>query len=260
MNYENIIYEVNEGIGLLTINRPDKLNALNGQVIDEILHLLAEVKRNDEVKALIVTGSGSKAFVAGADIPEIQAIGLKEGLDFPRKGQEMTRNLEDLGKPTIAAVNGLALGGGCEVALGCTFRIMSENAKLGLPELALGAMPGYGGTQRMSRIIGKSRALWMMLTGEMLGAQEALQMGLANKVVKPEELIDAAKETARKIAQKPPLAVKMAIMAVNHGAETDLETGLFLEAALANVLLGSQDKAEGIGAFLEKRKPVFTGK
>lgn len=260
MNYENIIYEVKEGIGFLTVNRPDKLNALNGRVIDEILHLLSEVKCNDEVKALIVTGSGSKAFVAGADIPEIQAIGLKEGLDFPRKGQEMTRNLAELGKPSIAAVNGLALGGGCELALACTFRILSENAKLGLPELALGAMPGYGGTQRMSRMIGKSRALWLMLTGDMVGAQEALQLGLANKVVKPEELIATATETAQKIAQKPPLAVKMAIMAVNHGAETDLETGLFLEAALANVLLGSQDKAEGINAFLEKRKPVFTGK
>ncbi len=260
MNYENIIYEMKEGIGFLTVNRPDKLNALNDRVIDEILHLLSEVKRHDEVKALIVTGSGSKAFVAGADIPEIQEIGLKEGLDFPRKGQEMTRNLEELGKPSIAAVNGLALGGGCELALACTFRILSENAKLGLPELALGAMPGYGGTQRMSRMIGKSRALWMMLTGDMIGAPEALQLGLANKVVKLEELIATATETAKKIAQKPPLAVKMAIMAVNHGAETDLETGLFLEAALANVLLGSQDKAEGINAFLEKRKPVFTGK
>lgn len=260
MNYENIIYEVKEGIGFLTINRPDKLNALNGRVIDEILHLLSEVKRHDEVKALVVTGSGSKAFVAGADIPEIQEIGLKEGLDFSRRGQEMNRNLAELGKPSIAAVNGLALGGGCELALACTFRILSESAKLGLPELALGAMPGYGGTQRMSRMIGKSRALWMMLTGDMIGAQEALQIGLANKVVKPEELIDAATETAKKIAQKPPLAVKMAIMAVNHGAEIDLESGLFLEAALANVLLGSQDKAEGIKAFLEKRKPVFTGK
>lgn len=260
MKYENIIYDVKESIGFLTINRPDKLNALNGQVIDEIMHVLSEVKKNEEVKALIVTGSGSKAFVAGADIPEIKEIGLKDGMDFSRRGQEMTRNVEELGKPTIAAVNGLALGGGCELALGCTFRILSENAKLGLPELALGAMPGYGGTQRMSRMIGKSRALWMMLTGDMIGAQEALQLGLANKVVKPEELMDVAVETAKRIARKPSLAVKMAIMAVNHGFETDLESGLFLESALANILLGSQDKTEGITAFLEKRKPVFTGK
>jgi len=260
MKYENIIYEVKESIGFLTVNRPDKLNALNAQVIDEIVHALGEVKKSDDVKALIVTGSGSKAFVAGADIPEIQAIGLKDGMDFSRRGQEMTRNVEELGKPSIAAVNGLALGGGCELALGCTFRILSENAKLGLPELALGAMPGYGGTQRMSRMIGKSRALWMMLTGDMLDAQEALRLGVANKVVKPEELMDVAAETAKKIAKKPSLAVKMAIMAVNHGFETDLESGLFLESALANVLLGSQDKSEGIAAFMEKRKPIFTGK
>ncbi|MGB5159336.1 enoyl-CoA hydratase/isomerase family protein [Desulfobacterium sp. N47] len=260
MKYENIIYEVKESIGFLTVNRPDKLNALNAKVIDEIVHALGEVKKSEEVKVLIVTGSGSKAFVAGADIPEIQAIGLKDGMDFSRRGQEMTRNVEELGKPSIAAVNGLALGGGCELALGCTFRILSETAKLGLPELALGALPGYGGTQRMSRMIGKSRTLWMILTGEMLSAQEAYQMGVANKVVKPEELMDVAAATAKKIAQKPALAMKMCIMAVNHGSETDLESGLFIESALANIVLGSQDKAEGIAAFIEKRKPVFTGK
>lgn len=259
MNYQNITYDVKEGIGFLTINRPDKLNALNGQVIDEILNVLSLVRGDDGVSAIILTGSGQKAFVAGADIAEIAGIGLKNGLDFCRKGQEMNRHLEDLGKPSIAAVNGLALGGGCELALACTFRIMSENAKLGLPELALGAIPGYGGTQRMSRTIGKSRALWMMLTGDMVGAQDALQMGLANMVVKPEELMNAAAEAARKIAAKAPLAVKMAMMAVYHGTETDLESGLFFEAALANVLLGTQDMEEGIKAFLEKRKPNFSG-
>ncbi len=260
MKYENIIYEVKDSVGILTVNRPDKLNALNSHVIDEVVDALGEAKKSEEVKALIITGSGSKAFVAGADIPEIQKIGLKDGMDFSRRGQEMTRNVEELGKPSIAAVNGLALGGGCELALGCTFRILSETAKLGLPELALGAMPGYGGTQRMSRIIGKSRTLWMILTGDMLSAHEALQLGLANKVVKPEELMEVAAATAKKMAQKPSLAMKMCIMAVNHGAETDLESGLFLESALANILLGSQDKTEGIAAFVEKRKPIFTGK
>jgi enoyl-CoA hydratase len=259
MSFENIIYEVKEGIGFLTVNRPDKLNALNGRVIEEIVNALGEIRRDDTVKVLIVTGSGQKAFVAGADIPEIQEIGLKGGLDFSRKGQDMNRHIEELGKPSIAAVNGLALGGGCELALACTFRILSDNAKLGLPELALGAIPGYGGTQRMSRIIGKSRALWMMLTGEMVGAEDALHMGLANRVVKPEELMAAAVETAKKIMQKAPLAVKMAMMAVQHGAETDLESGLFLESVLANVVLGSKDKEEGIAAFMEKRKPLFTG-
>ena len=259
MGYENVIYDVQEGIGFLTINRPEKLNALNGRTVDEILHVLGIVKKDDGVKALIVTGAGQKAFVAGADINEIQGLGLKTGLDFSRKGQDMNRQLDELGKPSIAAVNGLALGGGCELALACTFRILSENAKLGLPELALGSIPGYGGTQRMSRIIGKSRTLWLLLTGEMVGAQEALQLGLANLVVRPEALMDATAAIAGKMAQKAPLAVKMAIMAVNHGAETDLEAGLVLEAALSNVLVGTKDKEEGIKAFMEKRKPVFTG-
>jgi enoyl-CoA hydratase len=259
MQYETIIYEVKEGVGFLTINRPEKLNALNAKVLDEIMNVLDVAKADALVKTLIITGAGQKAFVAGADIPEIQGIQLKDGLDFAGKGQEMNRRLENMGKPSIAAVNGLALGGGCELALACTFRILSEQAKLGMPELTLGAIPGYGGTQRMSRMVGKSRALWMMLTGEMIGAQEALQLGLANRVVAPEGLIPAAVEAAKKIAQKAPLAVKMAIMAVNHGVEIDLESGLFIEAALANVLLGSQDKDEGIRAFLEKRNPQFTG-
>lgn len=260
MNYENIVYEVKEGIGFITINRPAKLNALNGQVIDELFNVIGEVRSDDKVKAIILTGSGQKAFVAGADIDEIKEILVKDGLDFCRRGQELNRHIEELGKPSIAAVNGLALGGGCELALSCTFRILSENARLGLPELGLGVIPGYGGTQRLSRIIGKSRALWTMLTGDMISAQEALQMGLANRVVKPEELINAATEIARTISQKAPLAVKMAMMAVNRGTETDLESGLFLEAALANILLGSQDRDEGIKAFLEKRKPSFTGR
>ncbi|MDO8722536.1 MAG: enoyl-CoA hydratase-related protein [Syntrophales bacterium] len=259
MKYENIGYEVKEGIGYITINRPAKLNALNWQVIDELLNVLCEVRSDEQVKAIILTGSGQKAFVAGADIDEIKDIAVKNAMDFCRRGHGMTRQIEELGKPSIAAVNGLALGGGCELALSCTFRILSENARLGLPELGLGVIPGYGGTQRLSRVIGKSRALWSMLTGDTISAQEALQMGLANKVVKPEELIDAATEVAKKIAQKAPMAVKMALMAVNRGAETDLDTGLFLEAALANVLLGSKDKEEGIKAFLEKRKPNFSG-
>ncbi|MDO8785063.1 MAG: enoyl-CoA hydratase/isomerase family protein, partial [Syntrophales bacterium] len=174
MKYENIVYEVKERIGFITINRPEKLNALNGQVIDELLNVLGEVRSDDEVKAIILTGSGQKAFVAGADIDEIKEIEVKNGLDFCRRGQEMNRQIEELGKPSIAAVNGLALGGGCELALSCTFRILSENARLGLPELGLGVIPGYGGTQRLSRIIGKSRALWAMLTGDMISAQEAL--------------------------------------------------------------------------------------
>ena len=163
---------------------------------------MAQVKGDDQVRAVIVTGSGEKAFVSGADIMEFVDIGLKQGFDFSRKGHQMNRDLEELGKPSIAAVNGLALGGGCELALSCTFRILAEEAKLGLPELGLGVMPGYGGTQRLARIIGKSRALWNMLTGDLISAQEALQMGLANKVVKKEELMEVSFQAAKKIIQR----------------------------------------------------------
>jgi enoyl-CoA hydratase len=260
MSYENIIYEVKEGIGLLTINRPKMLNALNGRTIDEIRNILAEAKNDDQVRAIILTGSGEKAFVAGADITEFVDIGVDKGFDFSRNGQQMGRNLEWLGKPSIAAVNGLALGGGLELALACTFRILSENARLGLPEVGLGVIPGYGGTQRLARVIGKSRALWTMLTGDMIDAQDALKMGLANMVVKQEDLIDISFKVAGKILKKAPLAVKMAVMAVNHGTETDLESGLIYESAFANVLLNTKDREEGINAFMEKRKPKFTGK
>jgi enoyl-CoA hydratase len=260
MEYNNIMYEVKENIGFLTIDRPPKLNALNGETIDEIRDVLAKLRGDDQVRAIIVTGTGDKAFVAGADITEFKDLGLKDGFDFSRKGQAMNRDVEDLGKPSIAAVNGLALGGGLELALSCTFRILSENAKLGLPELGLGAIPGYGGTQRLARIIGKSRALWNMLTGDMIDAQGALQMGLANMVVTQGKLMATSIEVAKKIIQKAPLAVRMAMMAVHHGTETDLESGLIFEATLANVLLGTQDMREGIAAFLEKRKPNFSGK
>ena len=259
MEYQNIVYEVKENIGFLTIDRPKRYNALNLAALDEIRDALGNAKRDDQVRTIIVTGAGEKAFGAGADINEFEGVGLKEGFDFSRNGHKMTRDLEELGKPSIAAINGLALGGGCELALSCTFRILSENAKLGLPELGLGVIPGYGGTQRLARVVGKSRALWAMLTGDMISAQEALQMGLANKVVKHEELMDASIEVAKKIIQKAPLAVKLAMTAVHYGTETDLEAGLVLESAFGNLLFCSKDKEEGVKAFMEKRKPTFTG-
>jgi len=259
VKYEGIIYEEREGIGFLTVNRPSKLNALNAHTINEIKDALQKFKEDDSVRVVILTGAGEKAFVAGADIDEIEPIGLKDGLEFSRNGQGMNRCLEELGKPSIAAVNGLALGGGCELALACTFRILSENAKLGLPEVGLGVIPGYGGTQRLARSVGKSRALWVMLTGDMINANDALQTGLANMVVPQKDLLDTSVGVARKIIQKAPLAVKMAMSAVHHGAEIDLESGLFLEAVIANVLLGTRDKDEGIKAFLDRRKPEFSG-
>jgi enoyl-CoA hydratase len=259
MGYEKIIFEVKDGIAVLTVNRPKKMNALNFQTMDEIQAAVAEVHADDSIRALVVTGSGDKAFVAGADISEFTELGLKESYDFIRRGAKIFRDLEALNIPTIAAVNGMALGGGCELAMGCTFRIVSESAVFGLPELGLGVIPGYGGTQRLARIIGTSQAMWAMLTGDMINAEEALTLGLANKVAKPEELMDVVMKVAKKMASKAPLAVKFAMIATKYGSEVDLETGLVLEGLAANLALSSKDKIEGVAAFLEKRKPSYTG-
>jgi len=259
MGYENVRYSIENNIAILTVDRPKALNALDAQTIREIRSVLGEVKENEAVRVLVITGSGEKAFVAGADIVEINKLGLKEGYDFLRAGHQMNRDIETLGKPTIAAINGLALGGGCELAMSCTLRVVSEKAMLGLPELGLGVIPGYGGTQRLPRLIGKGPALWYLLTGDMIDAAKAVDLGLANLMAKPEELMEKALAVAGKIASKAPLAVKMAICAVNYGTGVDLETGIVLESALANVTIASADKKEGIAAFLEKRKPAYKG-
>lgn len=259
MEYQNVSFETKEEVGLLTINRPEKLNALNKATLAEINDVLNKVKADNALRVLIITGSGDKAFSAGADVSEFKEVGLKEGFDFVRNGHSVFRELEWLNIPSIAAVNGQALGGGCELAMACTFRIMSDQAKFGLPELGLGVTPGYGGTQRLARIIGKGRALWMMLMGENMGAEEALRTGWANMVVKPEDLMDVCYKVANTIREKGPLAVKGALIAVNHGIETDLESGLIMESAIINLVLASKDKEEGISALLEKRKPVFQG-
>ncbi len=259
MNYKSVNFKTEDGIGVLTINRPKALNALNAETISEIRSVLSEVKGTEATRVLIITGAGEKAFVAGADIGEIKDLGLKDGFDAMRTGHQMNYDIETLGIPTIAAVNGLALGGGCELAMSCTLRVVSENAKLGLPELGLGVIPGYGGTQRLARLIGKGRAMWYLLTGDMIDAATAVDIGLANLMVKPDELLEKSIEVARKIATKAPLAVKMLLVAVKYGLETDLETGLVLEAALANVAIASKDKNEGIAAFFEKRKAEYKG-
>ena len=260
MAYENIQFGAEDDVGILTIDRPKALNALNAGTVKEIRSVLADVKADEAIKVLIITGAGEKAFGAGADVGEIEGLGLKEGFDFLRIGHQMNHEIETLGKATIAAINGLALGGGLELAMSCTLRIASEKAKLGLPELGLGVIPGYGGTQRLARLIGKGRALYYMLTGDMIDAAKAEDFGLVNLMVKPEELMGKAMEVAKKIASKGPLAVKMALFAVKYGAETDLETGLVLESALANLSIASEDKKEGIAAFFEKRKPAYRGK
>jgi len=259
MEYNNIKFETEDNIGILTIDRPKVLNALNTETVKEIRSVLMAIKENKALRALIITGSGDKAFVAGADIDEIERLGLKDGFDFVRMGDQMNSDLETLGIPTIAAINGFALGGGCEMAMACTLRVVSETAKLGLPELNLGAIPGYGGTQRLARLIGRGRALWYILTGDMINAAKAVDIGLANLMVRPDELMEKTIEVAKKIATKGPLAVKMALLAVKYGMEADLETGLVLESALANIAIASEDKKEGVAAFFEKRRPDFKG-
>ncbi len=259
MEFQNIRFQKEKNIGILTVDRPKALNALNTQTIQEMCSVFKEVKMDDTLRLLIITGAGEKAFIAGADIGEIQELTLKNGLEFLQAGHQMNRDIEGLGKPTIAAINGLALGGGCELALACSLRIISEKAKMGLPELGLGVIPGYGGTQRLARLIGKGRALWYLLTGDMIDAPTALELGLANMVTAPEELMEKTLKLGKKIASKGPFAVKMALMAVNYGLETNMESGLALEAALTNLALQSKDKEEGIAAFFEKRKPNYTG-
>ena len=259
MGYDNVKYSVEGNVAILTIDRPKALNALNSKTIVEIRAAVGEAGEDESVRVLIITGSGDKAFVAGADISEFKDLGLKEGFGFVKKGHQMNRDIETLGKPVIAAVNGLALGGGCELAMSCTLRLVSEKAKLGLPELGLGVIPGYGGTQRLPRLIGKGPALWYLLTGEMINAEKAVDLGLASLVVKPDELMAKALDVAGKIAAKAPLAVKMAMCALNYGSGVDLETGLVLESACTNVVIGTEDKKEGISAFFEKRKPDYKG-
>jgi enoyl-CoA hydratase len=261
MEYKNFQYEEKDEVGILTINRPDKLNALNTETIVELGTFLNNVKTKGSIRALVVTGAGERAFVAGADVGEFTKLGLGGAFDFSRNFQRVTLDLERMDIPVIGAVHGLALGGGCELALSCHVRILSEKAKFGLPELGLGVMPGAGGTQRLTRLIGKGRALWALLTGDMIGAEDALQYGLGNLLVKPEELMATSLKAAEKMASKAPLAVKMTLNAVNFGSECHLDTGLVIEAIGTNVVLASEDFEEGVSAFMEKRSPKkFTGK
>jgi enoyl-CoA hydratase len=260
MELKYLLYEEREGIGIITINRPDKLNALNKELVGELRGLIERVKTDGQIKVAILTGSGEKAFVAGADIGEIAELGLANAFAFSRNLHQVTDGIEELGKPVIGGINGLALGGGFELALACHLRIFSENAKVGLPEVGLGAIPGMGGTQRLPRIIGKTRALWYILTGEMIDAEGALRMGLANKVVPPANLMEACLELAKTLLKKGPLAVSLALQAVQSGLEMGQTEGLILESTLMTLACASEDKNEGIKAFLEKRKPNFKGR
>jgi enoyl-CoA hydratase len=253
MAYENIRTENRDGLLVITIARPKVLNALNAQTVEEIRQAFKAAREDDSVRCIILTGEGEKAFVAGADINELSQMTPITGKDTAERGQRVFSAIERFPKPVIAAINGFALGGGCELALACHIRIASEKAQLGLPEVTLGIIPGYGGTQRMARLLGKGKALELILTGDRIGAADAERIGLVNKVVPPEQLMGAAEELARKIMSRGPLAVRAAIEAVMSGSEMPFEEGQVLEATLFGLLASTEDMKEGMGAFLEKR-------
>ncbi|HEX8276159.1 MAG TPA: enoyl-CoA hydratase-related protein [Longimicrobiaceae bacterium] len=258
--YGNLQLDVQDGIAVLSVNRPDKLNALNEQTIRELDAAVREVTERADVRGIIVTGTGSKAFVAGADIAELAKMGPVDGVEVSRLGQRVFRAIELSRKPVIAAVNGFALGGGCELALACHLRIAAENAKFGLPEVKLGIIPGYGGTLRLPRIVGKGRALELMLTAEMIDAQEAHRIGLANKVVPQAELLDAARAMMKTILKNGPVALGLAIECATRGMEMSVDDGLALESNLFGLLAATEDMREGMSAFLEKRAADFHGR
>lgn len=257
---EHLLIEIADGIAVVRINRPDKLNALNGTLISELDQAFRGLAEDPTVRALVLTGAGEKAFVAGADIAELAKVDPLGGVRTSRQGQDAFRFLEQMPKPVIAAVNGFALGGGLELALACHIRLASENAKFGLPEVKLGIIPGYGGTVRLPRLVGKGRALEMILTGDMIDAQEAHRIGLVNRVVPQAELLDAARELASKIMANGPVAVALALEAVENGLTATVEEAQRFESNLFGLLASTSDMREGMGAFLEKRKANFTGK
>lgn len=258
MTYTNLLVQNEDGICVITINRPDKLNALNKSVLDELDQVMDSIYTSDEIKGAIITGQGEKAFVAGADVREFMDVPNNKGGLLAEKGQHIFFKIEDCPKPVIAAVNGFALGGGCELAMACHFRLASDNAKFGQPEVNLGLIPGYGGTQRLTALIGKGRAMELILTGNMLNAAEALQFGLVNKVTSSEELLNASKKLLATILSKSPVAVAKAIKAINAFDHT--RAGFNEEIRLFGETFESEDKREGTTAFLEKRKPTFPGK
>lgn len=260
MAYENLLFDVKDQIAYLTFNRPKVLNALNRRTVEELGDALNKVREDAAVRVLILTGAGEKSFVAGADINELAQRTPTDGKDFSLFGQEVFHRLETMGKPSIAAINGFALGGGCELALSCSMRIASKNARLGQPEVKLGIIPGYGGSQRLARLCGKGIAHELILTGEMISADEALRIGLVNHVVEPQELISTVEAIAKKIIANAPLAVQFSMDAIERGMEMPQEQGLFLEATLFGLSCATEDMREGTRAFVEKRQAQFKGK
>jgi enoyl-CoA hydratase len=260
MPFDNLRVAHESGVAILTIDRPQRLNALDGATLDELAHAVRELHHNDSIRCVIVTGAGDRAFVAGADIHELSAATPESAQRHALHGQAVFNAIETLGKPTIAAINGVALGGGCELAMACTLRLAAETSRLGLPEINLGLIPGFAGTQRLSRLVGKARALELILMGDTLTAADALSIGLVNRVVPAAALMTECRALARTLAAKPSVAVRCALQAINGSLEMPFGDGCQLEAALFGMLAATEDMKEGTRAFLEKRKPAFRGR
>jgi enoyl-CoA hydratase len=260
LSLENVLYEKKGEIAYVTLNRPKVLNALNQRTWENLRTAFEDARDDAQIRGVILTGAGDKAFIAGADISELAHVTAVEAEKSSSYGQAVLDLIENLGKPVIAAINGFALGGGCETAMACTIRVAAENAKFGQPEVTLGLIPGGGGTQRLPRLVGKGRALQIILSGEIISAEEAYRIGLVNEVVAAAELITRAEAILKQIFANAPLAVKYSLEAVNKGLETSQAEGLSLEASLFGLCAGTDDKNEGTQAFLEKRKPQFQGR
>ena len=260
MTYQTLTYEVKHHVATITLNRPEVLNALSARVFDELEHIFTDMDRNQAVRVLLITGAGEKAFAAGADIKELALADAFAGEHLSLRGQAVFELIETCGRPVIALINGFALGGGCELALACSMRIASDRAKLGQPEVKLGLIPGYGGTQRLPRLIGESRALRLLLTGDIIDATEALRVGLVDEVVSAAELLTRGHALAAQIAASAPLAIAGCLEAVRRGRHLHLHEAMRVEAEIFGQLCGTQDKAEGTAAFLAKRTPTWHGR
>jgi enoyl-CoA hydratase len=258
--YNNLLFEIKGSVGIITLNRPKALNALNSELLQELSSLLDTIGEDKSVQVVIITGSGEKAFVAGADIAEMQSMSAIEGRNFGKIGQAVFNKMESLPQPVIAAINGFALGGGCELAMACDIRIAAEKAKFGQPEVSLGITPGFGGTQRLPRLIGKGRAKELIYTGDIIDAGEAYRIGLVNKVVALDELMSTAHAMAEKILSRAPVAVQLSKAAINEGLNMDLASGVAYEGEVFGLCFATTDQKEGMTAFLEKKKVTFSGK
>ena len=259
MEFKYTLFEKRDGIATITINRP-KVNVLNEEAVLEILSRLDEAERDEDVKVIVITGAGEKAFCAGLDLTTVKDVNVVKAVEVTKRGQKLTLAIEEIGKPVIAAINGYALGGGLELAMACDIRVASENARLGQTEVNVGLIPGWGGTQRLPRLVGKGIAKELIFTGKMIDAKTAERIGLINMVVPPEKLKSAVEELASAIMNKPPIAIKLAKELINNSIETDQRTGLIHEAEAFGILTSTDDFKEGVSAFLEKRKPEYKGR